>query len=108
MVMKIAPKSSGLLVLSELDYPGWRASVNGKAAPIYSVDGGLRAIPVARGENAIVLRYAPVSIIAGGLLTLLAFGSVLIASFLLWRENRRHDHERAGPANRAYRAAAAP
>lgn len=87
--MKVNPKSAGLLVMSELFYPGWRASVNGKPTPIYSVDGGLRAIPIPQGESTVAMTYAPASIVAGGSLSLITFAFVLSVSFVFRREKRR-------------------
>jgi hypothetical protein len=53
--------SNGLLVLSEMYYPGWRATVNGKPAEIHRVDGALRGIAVSPGSNRIEMEYAPAS-----------------------------------------------
>ena len=77
--------SRGLLVLSEFYWPGWRASVNGQPARIYRVDGVLRGVVVTPGVNRIVLRYAPRSVFAGAILSLLTFIGTPLAVFL----NRR-------------------
>ncbi len=78
--------SRGLLILSENYYPGWKATVNGNDAPILKVDGGLRGIPVRRGESRIVLRYAPWNIFVGMTLSLLAFVGTFGAVVFDWRE----------------------
>jgi len=71
MAMDVNAASAGLLVLSEVYYPGWVAAVNGKAAKIYQVDGALRGIAVPAGANSIELRYEPFSFRAGAALSLL-------------------------------------
>jgi hypothetical protein len=86
--LAVHAQSRGLLVLSENFYPGWRATVNGAYAPIHKVDGGLRGIVVPRGESRIVMQYAPWTVFAGALLTLLAFAGTLLAAALDWRARR--------------------
>ena len=84
-----AAASAGLLVLSEMYYPGWRATLNGKPAEIQKADGALRAILLPRGESRITLEYAPITFYAGGALSVLTFAVVLTGLLLHWRERRR-------------------
>jgi hypothetical protein len=49
----------GFLVLSEVWYPGWRATVNGAPVPVLRVNGSLRAVPVPAGASTVELWYAP-------------------------------------------------
>jgi hypothetical protein len=78
--------SAGMLVLSEMYYPGWSAKVNGKAATIYRVDGALRGIPVAAGANHVELTYAPNSFRLGAALSF----TTVIAVFAGWLRVGRH------------------
>ena len=71
-----------LLVLSEMYDPSWVATVNGKPARIWKVDGSLRGIIVPRGESHVSLRYRPMPIYIGAALTVAAFLAVLLA--LIW------------------------
>jgi len=89
MRLKVDAEGRALLVLSEVYYPGWQATVNDRPARIYEVDGALRGIVVGAGENRVKLRYAPGSIYAGALMTLLAFTGTLVAFFLDWRKRGR-------------------
>ena len=43
MALDVQADGDGLLVLSEVWYPGWRATVNGVETPVLNVNGGLRA-----------------------------------------------------------------
>jgi hypothetical protein len=49
----------GLLVLSEVWYPGWRALDNGVETPIQRVEGTLRGVYLDAGSHAVEFRYAP-------------------------------------------------
>lgn len=85
----------GLLVLSEIFYPAWQAYVDGKPAPLYVANHALRAVPLPAGEHTVELRYESATLRAGllvTLVTLLAFGALLIA--LSGRSLRRRDIDR--------------
>jgi hypothetical protein len=71
--LNVVTPSKGLLVVSEMFYPGWYATVNSQPAHIYRADAGLRGIVVPRGETRVTLEYTPWSVYGGGALTLLAF-----------------------------------
>ena len=74
----------GLLILSEVDYPGWRATVDGVRVPIVRADYLLRALCVPPGEHDVELIYDPpllkvgLAISATALLTIfgLAVGAI--------------------------------
>jgi len=79
--------AAGLLVLSEIYYPGWRAAINNQPAPVYKVDSILRGVVVSPGSNHIVMEYRPASIRVGAALSLLAFlGTFLFAAIVLRRD----------------------
>ncbi|MEN6479488.1 MAG: hypothetical protein ABFD20_07610 [Anaerolineales bacterium] len=48
-----------LLVLSDLDYPGWVATIDGEDAPIWRVDGVVRGVRVSAGEHEVLFHYHP-------------------------------------------------
>lgn len=84
--LDVTADSPGLLVLSELYYPGWRATVNGRPTGIYKVDGALRGILVPRGESRIAIEYIPLIFYAGGALSLATFTGVLTGFVLSLRK----------------------
>ena len=90
--LTVKTSSPGLLVLSEVFYPGWEATVNGQPAHIYKVDGLLRGLIVSSGENRIVLRYRPRWFLAGVLLTALAVAGTSIFAALVWRGEKAAKH----------------
>jgi hypothetical protein len=70
------------LVLSEMDFPGWRATVDGAETPIYRTNYLFRGIAVPAGQHSVVFVYRPVSALIGAGISLLALA---IAGFLLRR-----------------------
>jgi len=84
--LTVRAEKRGLLVLSEADYPGWRATLDGNRVPIYKADGLFRAIVVPPGESRIVFRYRPGTVLAGSTLSFLAFCGVLLAAFAYRRQ----------------------
>jgi len=77
-----------MLVLSEMFYPGWKATVNGRGSRIWKVDGGLRGVEVSSGDSRIEMRYAPASIYLGAVLTAIAFLMGGFFGLSLWRNAR--------------------
>ncbi|MFN0166482.1 MAG: YfhO family protein, partial [Bryobacteraceae bacterium] len=60
----------GLLVASDVWYPGWRVDVDGESAPLVRVNGILRGVVLAAGHHRVVFRYRPTSFYAGSALAL--------------------------------------
>jgi hypothetical protein len=60
---------ASLLVLSENEYPGWRAYLDGAVAPIVRVNYELRGVVVPSGEHHVSFVYRPWSIVAGALIS---------------------------------------
>ena len=53
----------GVVVFSEIYYPGWTATVDGQETPVGRVDYVLRAINVKAGNHKVVLTFKPQSIV---------------------------------------------
>jgi hypothetical protein len=75
----VRSKRPGFLVLSDSDYPGWVATVNGKPARIYRANYLFRAVPVGEGESTVVFRYEPASFRWGMRISLIAAAVWLVA-----------------------------
>ena len=87
---------AGLLVLSELFYPGWRATVNGRTTNIVRVDGALRGVVVPSGESRVSMDYSPVSFRVGIGVSIAAFLCGALLAFGLKRSrhaDRRTAHD---------------
>ncbi len=64
----------GLLVLSEIWYPGWRAWVDGRAVPVVRADYLLRAVPIEQaGAHRVRLVYVPVWLYVGAAISVVTF-----------------------------------
>jgi len=74
------------LVLSEMYFPGWYATVDGVATPIYRTNYLFRGIVVPAGQHTVRFAYRPVSALLGVGMTLVA---LMICGFLL-RPYRRN------------------
>ena len=66
-----APRPS-LLVLSEMAYPGWQATVDGQAAPWQRVNYLLSGVPLPAGKHRVEFVYRPASVRQGALVTFIA------------------------------------
>lgn len=67
-----------LLVMSQVDYPGWHATVNGAPTPIVRVDYALQGIPIPAGDSIVKLRFLPMSVLIGGGLSVLGILLLLV------------------------------
>jgi hypothetical protein len=72
VVAEVTANYGGLLVLTDLDYPGWIAEENGKRLPILRADGFFRAVALPAGTHRVVFRYRPLSFYAGAAISGLA------------------------------------
>jgi hypothetical protein len=70
----------GLLMLSEVDYPGWRIYVDGVETAGRRVEGVLRGVQLVEGDHEIVFSFRPWRVYIGGLISLLG----LVWTFSLW------------------------
>lgn len=57
LVLEVSPSGDGLLVVSQPYYPGWRARVDGRRAPIYRANYLLQAIPIGADTHRVELIY---------------------------------------------------
>lgn len=65
------------LVLSDLSYPGWQATVDGQRRRVDRVDYLFRGVPVDGGHHTVEFRYRPGSWTAGRVITLLGVLALL-------------------------------
>jgi hypothetical protein len=79
----------GLLMLSEIHYPEWKALVDGREAPLYRADFALRAIPVPAGRHTVECVYSSAAFRKGLWLSLAALLATLAVGFTGWRQERR-------------------
>ena len=59
LAFDVEAAAPGVLVISEVWYPGWYAAVNGKAVDVWAANGGLRAVAVPAGRSTVELVFRP-------------------------------------------------
>lgn len=72
--IRLKAEGPGLLIVSEVAYPGWEGYVDGEKRPIEVVGGVLRGLRLEAGEHEVEMRFSPRSLkagLAGGILGLL-------------------------------------
>jgi hypothetical protein len=93
ITLDVCLEQNGLLFLSEIYYPGWKAYVDGKEAKIYCANYTFRALPLTSGKHTVKFIYDPASFKIGkkiSLFSLLGFLIILsIYPFIVRRANRQ-------------------
>jgi uncharacterized membrane protein YfhO len=77
--------AAGYIVLADTAYPGWQATVDGKAARVWTANFAFRAVAVEAGAQTIDFHYRPVSLTIGAGVSLLALVSLLAGLYLIGR-----------------------
>jgi hypothetical protein len=85
VVLEATTDRPGVLVISEVYYPGWTASVDGRPAPLLRADYALRAVALGPGTHAIELRYENRAALGGIFVSLAALALLGAAAALTWR-----------------------
>ena len=80
----VAPRD-GLAVVLDPFYPGWTASVDGRAAPILRADYAFQAVPVSAGRHALRLEYRERLFPAGAAVSL---STLALLAAALWRRRK--------------------
>jgi uncharacterized membrane protein YfhO len=75
--------AKSILVLQTPYDPGWRASQDGRPAPVLKVDVGLLGVALEPGEHNVELRYRPPFVVVGTVVSLIS-AVTLLASRLRW------------------------
>jgi Bacterial membrane protein YfhO len=80
--LRVVSNEPSILVVSQMYYPGWKATVDGSTVGVYPVDLSLTGIPVPSGSHDIRMFFQPASFRIGLALSLV---SVAIVSVVLLR-----------------------
>lgn len=85
LVIEADMKCSGMVVLSDNDFPGWRATLDGRPSQILRAYLSMRGIVVPGGRHRIEMAYQPLSVYLGAAIT----GLGLVAALVLVLRDRR-------------------
>jgi hypothetical protein len=75
-------KGPGLLVVSEVAYPGWIARVDGEVTEIYPANGVLRGVYLSGGEHTVEMTYQPPAIVWGLGISIVSLGGLTTGSWI--------------------------
>lgn len=79
--------ADAILVVSEVYYPGWSATVDGQATPILRADDALRAVFLPAGNHVVEMVYEATSLRLGAAASLLAVLALVITLALALRSS---------------------
>jgi len=85
-------ETPAFLVASDIFYPGWKATLDGEEVPIQRTNYVLRGIELPPGRHRVRFSYEPLSVIAGGAISLavaLALVGVAAGRLVSRRRHRR-------------------
>lgn len=68
----------GVLVLSEIIYPGWEVSIDGQPTELLTIDGLLRGVRLEKGWHWVTFYFRPPLLAVGGTLQVLAILGILL------------------------------
>jgi hypothetical protein len=78
VVIEATARRPSEMVLTDLYYPGWKATVDGEDKPVNRVNWMLRGVSLPPGRHTVELRYEPASWTAGVLVSLAAALGLLV------------------------------
>jgi hypothetical protein len=78
-------QGDGYIVLADTHYPGWRATIDGAATPVYLANGSFRAVFVPGGAHRVTFEYQPRWVVRGAVLTGATLALVVVALALASR-----------------------
>lgn len=95
LTYKVKSQKGGVVVLSEIYYPGWSCTVDGQATEIARANYVLRAIKVPAGEHEVVMTFDPQTVhitetIAYGALAALALMLITLLGISIYRKKKNN------------------
>jgi hypothetical protein len=63
--LRVETEAESFLASSQLAYPGWRASIDGRSAPLYEINGLFLGLEIPPGRHEIHLRFIPLTLCIG-------------------------------------------
>ncbi len=85
--LTVSTPADGYLVLSEVYYPGWQATVDGQPAPILRANYAFRAVRLGPGHHTVVMSFSPPSWYIG--LAVSGLTVLCLIGYVGWRLARR-------------------
>ena len=89
VVITAKTEQAALLMLNDVNYPGWAVTVDGAAAPIVTTDYLFRGVVLRPGTHEVVFRYDPQSQRLGAIISLAAVVAAAVLALILSASRRR-------------------
>lgn len=80
VVVQTTSDTPGYLILTDANYPGWLATVDGQPAEIQTAYDLFRAVPLSAGTHTVEFRFEPQSLKFGAIISVIS----LIALVVMW------------------------
>ncbi len=90
LAVAVETAAAGLLVVSNIDYPGWQATLDGAPVPVLQTNGVFQGVAVPAGRHTVILAFKPQTFLWGGVLSVLG---LLLAGGLASYELRKTNEE---------------
>jgi hypothetical protein len=91
--IRVSATRAGVVVLLDSFDPGWRAWVDGRPAPVLRANVAFRAVAVSAGEHRIEMRYRPLALYRGLVVSALSALAALAAAAAIAWAGRREPRE---------------
>ena len=98
VVVRAQTPRTGLLVLGDNHYPGWRAEVDGRDVPIERVDYLFRGVRLGPGAHTVEFTYQPLSFKIGWIVSSISLAGLALALIVGLRRRHRGGRGRANAA----------
>ncbi len=94
--LNVSTKAPGMLMLSEVYYPAWKAYVDGKPVSTYRADYLLRAVSVPAGKHTVEFRYESKRLRIGIVVSLITCAALISLAVAATIQRRRQKQEPEG------------
>jgi uncharacterized membrane protein YfhO len=98
--LAVDTSSDAFLVLTDVWFPGWTATVDGQRVPVYRADYLFRAVRVPSGSHVVEFTFMPESYQRGRLISVIGLGvaaCVGVLGLFLWLIRRKKPASGAVP-----------
>ena len=79
IIVEVEADADGILILGEVDFPGWWARVDGRRTDVIRVDYALRGVCVPKGRHQVSINFLPLTLIVGAVISVTAWAVVVWA-----------------------------
>jgi hypothetical protein len=84
-VLEVNLESPGLVILSDVYYPGWELTIDEIPARVYRVNGAMRGAGVSTGHHRLVYTFRPLSVRLGAFVSIAGLATLAVLCLLCAR-----------------------